>query len=455
MPWPFSWLQIIFVLIKRTKLRRISTTPKMTEQEKQNHFSSLFKNGNYRWRICALLFFATTINYLDRHVLSILAPELQSNYGWSEIDYGYIVTAFQAAYGLGVILTGHLLDRFGVKLIFTIAIAVWSFAGMAHAFAKSAFSFGIARFMLGLGESANFPASIKTVAEWFPKKERALATGIFNAGSNIGAIVSPLLVPWIAIRYGWQWAFILTGAIGFVWLVFWVMTYQRPSAHPKVTAAELALINSDGVETSQKLGWGQVIFRKEVLTICLARLLTDPVWWFLLYWLPKFLHKNHGITLTDIGLPLIAIYLFADFGSIGGGWLSSRFLRKGMSLDKARKLAMLICAVCVVPIIFASQTSSLWFSVALISLATASHCGWMANVYTLISDIFPKKAVASVVGVSTFSAVIGSMFVATAVGYILEITDSYFIIFSIAGFMYLLAWSIIKIGIPQIKPVKF
>lgn len=427
----------------------------MTEQEKQNHFSSLFKNGNYRWRICALLFFATTINYLDRHVLSILAPELQSNYGWSEIDYGYIVTAFQAAYGLGVILTGHLLDRFGVKLIFSIAIAVWSFAGMAHAFAKSAFSFGIARFMLGLGESANFPASIKTVAEWFPKKERALATGIFNAGSNIGAIVSPLLVPWIAITFGWQWAFILTGAVGFVWLIFWLMTYKKPSVHSKVTAAELAIINSDGEETTKKLGWGQVIFRKEVLIICLARLLTDPVWWFLLYWLPKFLYKNHGITLTDIGLPLIAIYLFADFGSIGGGWLSSRFINTGMSLDKSRKLAMLICSVCVVPIIFASQTSSLWLSVALISLATASHCGWMANVYTLISDIFPKKAVASVVGVSTFSAVIGSMFVATAVGYILEMTGSYFIIFSIAGFMYLLAWSIIKVGIPQIKPVKF
>lgn len=427
----------------------------MTREDKDNTISRLFKSGNYRWRICALLFFATTINYLDRHVLSILAPELQSSYGWSEVDYGYIVTAFQAAYGLGVILTGHLLDRFGVKLIFSIAIAMWSLAGMAHAMARSAFSFGVARFMLGLGESANFPASIKTVAEWFPKKERALATGIFNAGSNIGAIVSPLLVPWIAITYGWQWAFISTGAIGFVWLIFWIFTYRKPEVHPKVSQRELAHINSDGDETTKKLGWGEVIFRREVLTICLARFLTDPVWWFLLYWLPKFLNSNHGITLTDVGLPLITIYLFADFGSVAGGWMSSRFVGKGMTLDRARKLAMLICASCVVPIVFASQTSNLWISVALISLATASHCGWVANVFTLMSDIFPKKAVASVVGVSTFSAVLGSMFVATAVGYILEFTGSYFLIFLIAGFMYLLAWLIIKIGIPKIQPVSF
>lgn len=411
--------------------------------------------NNYRWRICALLFFATTINYLDRHVLSILAPELQSTYEWSEIDYGYIVTAFQAAYGLGVIITGHLLDKFGVRIIFSIAIAIWSMAGMAHALARSALSFGVARFMLGLGESANFPASIKTVAEWFPKKERALATGIFNAGSNVGAIVSPLLVPWIALSFGWQWAFISTGAIGFIWLIFWLFTYKAPGDHPKVSEKELSLIESDPPDTTQKLSWSQVIFRRQVLAICLARFITDPVWWFLLYWLPKFLNSNHGITLTDIGLPLIAIYVFADFGSIAGGWLSSNFMKRGMSLDKSRKLALLICAFCVVPIIFASQTSSLWISVALISLATAAHCGWMANVYTLISDVFPRKAVASVVGVSTFSAVLGSMFVSTAVGFILEFTGSYFFIFLTAGFMYLIAFLFIKIGIPKIEPVKF
>lgn len=411
--------------------------------------------SRYRWKICALLFFATTINYLDRHVLSILAPQLQSSYGWSEIDYGYIVTAFQAAYGIGVILTGRLLDKYGSRAIFSIAIAVWSLAGMAHALARSALSFGIARFMLGLGESANFPASIKIVAEWFPKKERALATGIFNAGSNIGAIVSPLLVPWIAISFGWQWAFIITGGIGFIWLVVWLLTYRKPEEHPKVNRQELQYIESDTQELPQKLGWGQVIFQKEVVVICLARFLTDPVWWFLLYWLPKFLHTNHGITLTDVGIPLVVIYLSADFGSIAGGWLSSRLIKNGMSLDRARKLTLLICAFGVVPIIFASQTSSLWLSVVLISMATASHCGWMANVYTLISDLVPKNAVASVVGISTFSAVVGSMFVATAVGFILETTGSYFLIFLIAGFMYLLAWGVIKIGIPVIKNVKF
>ena len=432
------------------------STGAKTDTPQFDKMSSLLKGGNnYRWRICALLFFATTINYLDRHVLSILAPELQTAYGWSEVDYGYIITSFQAAYGIGVILTGHLLDKFGVRLIYSIAIAIWSLAGMGHALARSALSFGVARFTLGLGESANFPAAIKTVAEWFPREERALATGIFNAGSNIGAIISPLLVPVIAINFGWQWAFILTGAVGFIWLIFWLTTYRTPEKHPKISRQELQHIESDGEETKVKLSWREVIFRREVLTICIARFLTDPVWWFLLYWLPKFLNTKHDITLTDVGLPLIAIYVFADLGSIGGGWLSSRLLQSGFSLNRARKTALLICAAGVVPIIFASQTAHLWTSVALISLATASHCGWMANVYTLISDLFPKKAVASVVGVSTFSAVLGSMFVATAVGFILEATGSYFIIFLIAGFMYLLAWTVIKIGIPKIKTVKF
>lgn len=431
--------------------------PPIIQQNKAHEkgIGRFLSSDNYRWRICALLFFATTINYLDRHVLSILAPQLQKSYGWSEIEYGYIVTSFQAAYGVGVILTGRLLDKFGARIIFSFAIALWSLAGMAHSLAKSALSFGIARFALGLGESSNFPASIKIVAEWFPKKERALATGIFNAGSNIGAIASPLLVPWLAITFGWQWAFIVTGSLGFIWLIFWLATYRKPGDHPKVSAAELKHIESDTEDHTQTLGWGQVIFRKEALIVCLARFLTDPVWWFLLYWLPKFLNTNHGITLTDIGLPLIAIYLFADAGSVVGGWLPSRFLKKGMSLDKARKLAMLICAACVVPVIFASQTSSLWISVALISLATASHCGWMANMFTLMSDLFPKNAVASVVGVSTFAAVIGSMFFSTAVGFLLEATGSYFIIFLIAGFMYVIAWTILKLGIPQIKTLKF
>ena len=424
--------------------------------------------NNYRWRICALLFFATTINYLDRHILSILAPKLQGEYGWSEIDYGYIVMAFQTAYGLGVILTGHLLDKFGNKLIFSLAISIWSLAGMAHAFASSAFSFGIARFMLGLGESANFPASIKTIAEWFPKKERAFATGLFNAGSNIGAIVSPLLVPWVAISFGWQWAFIFTGAVGFIWLVFWLFTYQKPEKHTNLSREELAFIHSDSEDEDEKrepweaaasapkkVSWGKVIMRKEVLIICLARMITDPVWWFLLYWLPKFLNENHGIQLQEVGLPLIAIYLVADFGSIAGGWLSSNFLKSGMKLDEARKLALLICAICVVPIIFAAQTSSLWVSVALISLAAAAHCGWMANVYTLISDVMPKNAVASVVGASTCAAIVGSIIFSNITGYVLEFTGSYLWLFVSAGFMYLIAWAIIRLGIPKIKQVSF
>lgn len=410
---------------------------------------------NYRWKICALLFFATTINYLDRHVLSILAPQLQDENGWSEIDYGNIVTAFQAAYGIGVVITGRLLDKYGTRLIFSVAIAVWSFAGMAHAMARSALSFGVARFMLGLGESANFPASVKTVAEWFPKKERALATGIFNAGSNIGAIISPLLIPIIAINLGWEWAFILTGAIGFIWLIFWLLIYRKPQNHKKVNAEELDHIESDGENCAKKISWKQVVKRKEVLVICIARFLTDPVWWFLLYWLPKFLNNNYDIDLSNIGIPLVIIYLSADLGSIAGGWMSSWMIKNGKSINKSRKLTLLICAMGVVPIIFASRTDNMWLSVGLISLATASHCGWMANIYTIISDILPKNAVASVVGLSTFSAVLGSMLVSTAVGFILETTNSYVLIFLIAGFMYLLAWTIIRIGIPKIKNLEF
>jgi len=414
------------------------------------------KVGNYRWRIMALLFFATTINYLDRHVLSILAPELQAQYGWSEIEYGYIVTAFQVAYGLGVVLSGQLLDRFGVRWVYSIALVLWSVAGMGHALARSAMGFATARFFLGIGESANFPAAIKTVAEWFPKKERAFATGLFNAGSNVGAILSPLLIPWVAVEFGWQWAFISTGLLGFIWLGFWLATYRKPEQHPNLSAAELTHIQSDQHDQGDqgKTPWLKLLTYKQVLLICLARFLTDPVWWFLLYWLPKFLENNHGISLLEVGPPLIVIYLMADLGSLGGGWLSSFLIKKGMPLSRARMLTLLVCALGVVPIIFAAGTESLWVSVALISLATASHCGWMANVYTLVSDIFPKRAVASVVGLSTLSAVLGSVVVASAVGYILEMTGSYYSIFFTAGFMYVLAWLILRFGLKKIAPVE-
>jgi ACS family hexuronate transporter-like MFS transporter len=414
------------------------------------------KKDGYRWRICALLFFATTLNYMDRHVLSILAPDLQQQIGWSEIEYGYIVAAFQAAYGIGVVLIGKLLDHKGVRILYALAVSVWSLAGMAHAFASSVAGFAASRFALGLGEAANFPAALKTVSEWFPGKERALVAGIFNAGSNVGIIAAALIVPWIALQYSWEWAFIGVGLLGFVWVIFWLLTYRKPEQHSQLSAEELHYIQVDNKkEEAHNISWKAVLSKKEMIIVCIVRFISDPTWWFLLFWLPKFLNENHGITLLDIGLPMIIIYVIADVGSIGGGWLSSYFIKRNKNIDFARKTTMLICAFSVIPIVFTSQTDNLYVAVGLISLAAAGHTGWMANVYAIISDIFPRNAVGSVTGLSTLSAVGGGMAYATAVGFILETTGRYFLIFLISGFAYVLAWIVLRIGIPHIKPVKF
>lgn len=414
------------------------------------------KSSRYRWRICALLFFATTLNYMDRHVLSILAPDLQKQIGWNEIEYGYIVAAFQAAYGLGVVLVGKLLDHKGVKLLYGVAVALWSLAGMAHAFAGSVAGFAASRFALGLGEAANFPAALKTVSEWFPAKERALVSGIFNAGSNVGIIAAALIVPWITLAYGWQWAFIGIGLLGFVWVLCWQLSYRRPENHPGVSARELYYIQAEHAgEESTQVSWKQVLLKKETIIVCLVRFISDPTWWFLLFWLPKFLNEKHGITLMNIGLPMITIYLIADIGSVAGGWLSSRFVSRNKGIDYARKTTMLICALCVLPIVFASRTDNLYVAVALISLGAAAHTGWMANVYALISDVFPRNAIGAVTGISVLSAVGGGMLYATAVGFILEKTGSYFLIFLMSGFAYLLAWIILRLGMPVIRPVRF
>ncbi|MCK5207028.1 MAG: MFS transporter, partial [Cyclobacteriaceae bacterium] len=387
------------------------------------------KIGYYRWRIVALLFFATTINYIDRQVLGILAPELQEKFGWSESDYGMIIAAFQAAYAIGLLTTGRLLDRIGTRIGYSIAITLWSVAGMFHAAARSVFSFAVARFALGLGESANFPAAVKTVAEWFPKKERALATGLFNSGSSIGAILAPLLVPWIALNYGWQWAFIATGALGFVWLIFWLPVYRRPEAHTKLKSLELDHILQDGHETENKVPWRKIFPHRQTLGISLSLFLTAPIWWFFLYWLPKFLNNNHGIDLSNIGLPLIVIYIISDGGAILGGWLSSFMIKRGMDPIKARKRAILFLAFLVVPIFFAAFTSSLWVAVGLIALAAFSHQGYASNIFTIISDIYPKNAVGSMVGLSLFAGSIGGVLFSSAVGFILEATGNYYMIF--------------------------
>src|SRR6266480_6434594 len=397
--------------------------------------------GHLRWSICALLFFATTINYVDRQVIGILSKDLQAAFHWTEIDYGNIVAAFNAAYALGLLLAGRLIDRFGTKIGYAAALTIWSLAAMSHALARSAFGFGVARAALGIGEAGNFPAAIKTTAEWFPKKERALATGIFNAGSNVGAIVAPLTVPWIAINWGWQWAFILTGAIGLLWLAFWIPLYAKPEAHPRLSRAELAHIQSDPPDqVGARVPWLKLIPHRETSAFAIGKFMTDPIWWFYLYWIPNFLRQNHGLDLSTIGLPLIVIYVIADVGSIGGGWLSSTLIKRGWSVNSARKTAMLTCALLVTPIIFASKVSNLWAAVALIGLAAASHQGWSANIFTTTSDMFPRRAVGSVVGIGGMAGAFNGATMAVIVGYILEVTHSnYRIPFLIAGTSYLVA----------------
>ncbi len=421
------------------------------------------KIGKYRWVICALLFFATTINYVDRQVLGILATDdtFKMQIGWNEAEYGFVNTAFQAAYAIGLLVVGGLMDKFGTRKGFSIAIVFWSIAAMGHSLARSAFGFGVARFTLGLGEAGNFPAAIKTVAEWFPKKERAFATGIFNSGSNVGAILAPLSVPFIAVNYGWQWAFIITGLLGFIWLFFWLAVYRRPEEHPKLSAAELAYIKSDAEDPPQKIAWARLIPHRQTWAFAIGKFLTDPIWWVYLFWLPKFLNTKFSLNILQLGLPLIVIYVIADVGSIGGGWLSSNLINRGWSVNAARKVTMLICAFLVIPIVYASITDNLWVSVILIGIAAAAHQGWSANIFTLASDMFPRQAVGSVVGIGGMAGSIGGMLIASTVGLILEGTKSevypngnYFSIFVIAGSAYLLALLIIHLLAPKLEPAK-
>ena len=411
--------------------------------------------GRYRWVICGLLFFATTINYVDRQVLGILSKDLQHSLGWNELQYGNIVAAFNAAYALGLLAAGRFMDRFGTRIGYSLALSIWSLAAMGHALASSALGFGIARAALGIGEAGNFPAAIKTVAEWFPKKERALATGIFNGGSNIGAIVAPLTVPWIALTYGWQWAFILTGAIGLVWLAFWIPLYARPEVHKRLTRGELAHIQSDPPDPpAAKIPWVRLIPYRQTSAFAIGKCLTDPIWWFYLYWIPPFLRDKHGLDLTTIGPPLIAIYVIADVGSIGGGWLSSFFIKRGWTVNRARKTAMLICALLVTPIVLVSQVKSLWLVVGLIGLAAAAHQGWSANIFTLTSDMFPRRAVGSVVGIGGMAGAFSGATMAVIVGYILQVTGSnYRIPFFMAGAAYLTALLVIHLLVPKIEPL--
>jgi MFS transporter, ACS family, hexuronate transporter len=412
-----------------------------------------FFSGRFRWVICAVLFIGISKNYMDRQVLGVLKATLQHDLGWNEIDYSNLVFAFQAAYAVGMLVVGRFIDRVGTRIGYGLAMVFWSIASMAHALCGSLLTFGMARAALGLGESGAFPASIKTVTEWFPQKERALATGIFNAGTNVGAILTPLMVPWITIHLGWRWAFLITGAIGFLWFLLWMIVYRKPEDHPRCSLAELEHIQSDQERPTERVPWARLLGYRQTWAFLIAKFLTDPIWWFYLFWVPGFLQREHGLNLMQVGLPLVMIYLISDAGSVAGGWLSSQFIHRGYSVNAGRKVAMLICAVCVIPIVYAYRAEGLWATTLLIGLAAAAHQGFSANLFTTASDMFPSHAVASVVGIGGMAGAVGGMLIATIVGHVLQATGSYLVPFFIAGAAYLLALGAMHLIVPRLQPV--
>ena len=407
--------------------------------------------GRVRWVIVGLLFAATAINYVDRQMIGLLKPTLQTEFGWKETTYADIVFYFQLAYAVGYIVFGNIVDRIGARLGYAAAFVIWTGAHMLHAAATSVLGFAGVRALLGLGESGNFPAGLKAVTEWFPKKERALATGIFNAGSNVGAIVTPLIVPAITLAYGWRAAFVITGAASLVWLAAWLAFYRRPRQSKRVSAAELAYIESDPADPAARVAWLRLLGRRETWAFAIGKFLTDPVWWMFLFWLPDFLVKRHGLDLKTFGIPLAVVYIVSDLGSIVGGWLSSRLIHRGWTINRARKTTMLICALAVTPIFFAQYVDSLWGAVAIISLATAAHQAWSANLYTLPSDMFPRKAVGSVIGIGGTAGAVGGMIFSLYIGQVLERLGTYSLIFYVAGSVYLLALLIIHLLTPRLE----
>lgn len=440
--------------------------------------------GNRRWTICALLFFATTINYIDRSVINALGPTLIADLHWDKVHYGYVSAAFQVAYAIGLLVTGGIIDRVGVRKGFAWAVGLWSLAamgtGLSHFVAEwlpatvalpisfsgmvlvpaTVATFLLARFALGLTEAANFPAAVKTVAEWFPRSERALATGVFNAGSNVGAVLAPVAAVQITAWtrdlendvYGWEWAFLITGAVGFVWLIWWLAQYRHPQEDPKLSEAELAHIMSDPPEPATKIPWARILPYRQTWAFAMGKMLTDPVWWFWLFWLGLFLKDRYGVELAGLAAPLVVIYIMADIGSVAGGWLSGHFLKMGWTVNAARKVAMLICALSVVPVILAPRAPSMWIAVGLISVAAAAHQAWSANLFTLISDTFPRRAVASVSGFGGMFGAAAGVFLTLNVGpYLKTHQDSYLPFFLFAGFGYLLALLVIHILTPRLE----
>ena len=428
--------------------------------------------GKYRWTICALVFFATTINYLDRQVISLLKDTLEVEFSWTETDYSNIVIAFQLAYAIGLLMAGRIIDKIGTKVGYAVATTLWSIAAMAHALVHSTFGFGVARAALGVTEAGNFPAAIKATAEWFPKKERALATGIFNSGSNIGAIIAPLTVPFIAAELGWRWAFIITGAIGFIWLIFWFKYYELPARQKRLGKAEFDYIHSDKdevqpyeetAEESKKVPWFRLLGYKQTWAFVAGKFLTDPIWWFYLFWLPAFLKAEYGIERTAMAVPVALVYVLSSFGSIFGGWLPLYFVKKGWPVYRSRKTSMLIYAFCVIPVVFAQWLGKIdmWLAVIIIGFAAAAHQAWSANIFTTVSDMFPKKTVASVTGIGGMAGAIGGILIARLAGRLFdhykalgEIETGYYIMFFICGSAYLTAWVIMHFLVPKMKEVK-
>ncbi len=409
------------------------------------------ERSHFRWTICSLLFFATTLSYVDRQVLSLLANTLETSIGWTAVEYGHITTAFSIAYGLGLLLAGRLLDKFGTRVGFAVAVGVWSAAAMLHAAATSAFTFGIARVLLGLGEAANFPACIKTVAEWYPKRERGTATGLFNSGANIGAIGTIVLVPWLAGHYGWQATFLLTGALGFIWLAFWFFIYRQPEDHPKLSLEELTLIRSDSPEKVEQVPWRHVFPKRETWAFGLGKFLTDPIWWFYLFWLPKFLQDTYHLSLSDIMWPMLVVYNASTVGSVAGGWMSGKLIGLGWSINVARKTTMLVCALCVLPVLYVPYSATIWVVVAILSVATAAHQGWSATLFTTASDMFPRVATGSAVGIGSAAGALGVALMTQAAGWIVTLTKSYFLLFMISGVAYLVALGVFQLLSPRLE----
>ncbi len=415
------------------------------------------KIRNFRWYICGLLLFATTVNYMDRMVLSILKPTIGRDLHWTDEQYGWINSVFQFGYAIMMPLAGRLIDWLGLRAGYAASTFIWSVSSMSHALAKTVTQFAFARLGLGLGEAANFPACIKAVADWFPRRERALATGIFNGGSNLGAVIAPLSVPLVTAKWGWHAAFLFTGSLSFSWVILWLLIYREPEQHPRLSPEELAFIRSDQEGTStDTVPYRRLIGERPAWAFLAGKFLTDPVWWFYLFWLPDFLHRKYGVDLLHLGAPLVTVYAASAIGSVGGGWLSSFMLARGYTVTAARKTAMLVCALCVSAVIFVpAAAGNLWLTVGLISVAAASHQGWSANLFTIASDCFPRVAVGTVVGLGGLGGAIGGMLVQPAIGKWLDFSGgSYAPLFLVAGSIYLVALLVIHLLLPRFEKVR-